>query len=76
MEGNDELWEAAVLRGAVAPVEGAHGAAPWLPVPTAAQADLHRRREEAQNQRVQTADEESKARDAQSVVGAAQARVQ
>lgn len=56
MEGDVELREAAVLRGAVAAVEAAHGEAPGLQVQAAAKAHLHRRRQEDAHLRVQVAD--------------------
>ena len=56
MESDVELREAAVLRGAVAAVEAAHGEAPGLQVQAATEAYLHRGREEDAHLRVQVAD--------------------
>ena len=68
LEGDDQRAEAAVLRGAVASEQAAHGGAPRVPVPAAAQAHLHRRRQEAAHLRVQGADAAAAAGDAQSLV--------
>lgn len=62
VEGDDQLGEAAILRGTVAAVQTAHGEAPGLPVPTAAEAHVHRGREEAAHLGVQATDASEKAR--------------
>lgn len=41
MEGHDQRRQAAVLRGTIAAIEAAHGAASGLPLPSPAQADVH-----------------------------------
>lgn len=68
MESNVQLGEAAILRGAVATVQVAHGEAPGLQVQAAPQADVHRRREEDANLRVQVADATASPGDAPAVV--------
>ena len=55
VEGNAGGGEAALLRAAGGAEQAPHGAAPRLPLPPAAQAHLHRGREEAEDLRVQGA---------------------
>jgi len=68
MEGDVELGEAAVLRGTVAAVQVAHGEAPGLQVPAAAEAHVHRRRQEDAHLRVQIVDAAAAAGDATALV--------
>lgn len=68
MEGDDERGQTAVLRGTVQAVQAAHGKAPGLPVPAAAEAHVHRGRQENAHIRVQDADAAAPQRDATAVV--------
>lgn len=68
MERNVELGQAALLRGAVATVKTAHGKAPRLQVSTPAQADLHRRRKEDADLRVQVSHASASPRNAPALV--------
>lgn len=68
MEVDVELGEAAVLRGAVAALEAAHGEASGLQVPAAAEAHVHRGRQKDAHLRVQVADAAAAAGDAAAVV--------
>lgn len=68
LESDVKLGQAALLRGAVATIEAAHGEASGLPLPAASQAHLHRRRQEDAHLRVQGADAAAAQRDASNVV--------
>jgi len=68
MEGDVQLGEAAVLRGTVAAVQVAHGEASGLQVPAAAEAHVHRRRQEDAHLRVQVVDAAAAAGNAAALV--------
>ena len=74
MEGDVELGEAALLRGAVAAFETPHGKASGLQVPAAAQAHLYCRRQEDAHLRVQVVDAPTAAGDAAALVPRRRAR--
>lgn len=74
MESDVEFRETAILRGAITIVEAAHGEAPRLQVQAAAQAHLHRGREEDAHIRVQVADAATAAGNEATVVPRQRAR--
>ena len=53
MENNGRRREKAALRRAAATVESAHGEISRLQIPTAAETNLPRQRQESQNHRIQ-----------------------
>lgn len=68
LESHVQLRETTVLRRTIEAVEAPHGKAPGLSIPPPPEKDLHCRREEDEDIRVQVLDEAAQAGDAAAVV--------
>lgn len=68
LEGHEQQWEAAVLRGAIKTFQTSHGKAPGLPIPTETETNMYRGWQEDAYFRVQGFDETTTSRNATDLV--------